>query len=260
MNRIGLRRVVAWHLGLWFGIQVAMAGESAQELALLDVAGQQRMLSQAIAKDYFYLVRGLRKERVARQLKSSIETFIHNNQLLKKRVKDPEARDLLAYMQMAVQDLATLASQPFTPENGLQVLDQSEAILEGSQAIVERLEKSMGKRKSKIVDLAGRQRMLAQRIAKLYMAYQVGLHEQALLDDLKKTVADFEHAHATLVKARATTPEIAKRLQRVYRLWQAVVRFYRDVDKVGLPVIVLTTTDRLTQEMDEIVKLYDQGR
>ncbi len=258
MNRIGLRRGMAWYLGLVFWVQVAVA-EKAGELALLDVAGQQRMLSQQIAKDYFYLARGVRKAHVERQLKSGVETFLKNHQTLLKRVKDPEARALLDYLGMAVQDLAALARQPFTPDNGLQVLDQSEAILEGSQAIVERLEKAAGRRKTRLVDLAGRQRMLAQRIAKLYMAYQAGLHDKALVESLNKAVDAFEKTHATLVKARATTPAIAGRLAHVQRLWQAVVHFYRDVDKAALPVIVLTTTDRLTKEMDEIVKLYEQA-
>ncbi len=258
MNRIELRRGVAWYLGLLVWVQIAVA-EKNGELELIDVAGQQRMLSQQIAKDYFYLARGVRKARVARQLKSGVETFLKNHQTLLKRVKDPEIRALLDYLGMAVQDLAALARQPFTPENGLQVLDQSEAILEGSEMIVQKLEQAVGLRKTKLVNLAGRQRMLAQRIAKLYMAYQAGLSDKALVESLNKAVDAFEKAHATLVKSRATTPAIAGRLAHVQRLWQAVVRFYRNVDKVGLPVIVLTTTDRLTQEMDEIVKLYEQA-
>ncbi len=224
--------------------------------ALIDIAGKQRMLSQKIAKAYFFYGQGIRKDKTRKQLFDSIKEFNRNYETIRKSVDNPGVQDMLVYIGMAKDELAALAKQPYSKENAALVLDYSETMLEGSQDIVSRLEEMSKLKKEAIVNLAGRQRMLTQRIAKYYIAYQAGFRDHNTVEQLKRAVKEFEEAHAALRKARQNTPEINKELANVERLWKVVAKFYKDVERGGLPVIVLATTDDIMDTMNRITHQY----
>ncbi len=223
---------------------------------LIDIAGKQRMLSQKIAKAYFFYGQGIRADKTRKQLFDSINEFDRNFKIIRKSVDNQGVQDMLVYIEMAKDELATLAKQPYSKENASLVLDYSETMLEGSQDIVSRLEDMSKLKKEAIVDLAGRQRMLTQRIAKYYIAYQAGFRDHNTVEQLKKAVKEFEDAHATLRKAKLNTPEIKAELVKVDRLWKVVAKFYKDVERGGLPVIVLATTDNIMTTMNTITHQY----
>ncbi len=235
----------------------AFARPAQGELAtLVDIAGQQRMLSQKIAKAYFFHGLGVRPDKTRRQLTESLEAFNRNFERLKRSVKDDRVQEMLAFLELAKEELSALVMKPYSRENAALVLDYSETLLEGSQDIVKRLEERSRLKKEAIVDLAGRQRMLAQRIAKLYIAYQAGFRDPETAGALRSAVEEFEQAHERLRKSSLNTPEIDALYAKVEKLWNAVARFYKDVERGGLPVIVLTTTDRIMENMDTITHQY----
>jgi hypothetical protein len=224
--------------------------------SLIDIAGKQRMLSQKIAKAYFFYGKGIRKDKTHKQLLDSIREFDRNFEIIRKSTDNPSIQDMLVYIEMAKNELAQLAKQPYTKENAALVLDYSETMLEASQDIVARLEDESKLKKEAIVNLAGRQRMLTQRIAKYYIAYQAGFHDHNTVEQLKTAVKEFEQAHAALIKAKRNTPQITAELKKVQKLWHVVAKFYKDVERGGLPVIVLATTDNIMASMNQITRQY----
>ncbi len=239
----------------------ALAGKPAsggdENLAkLIDIAGKQRMLSQKIAKAYFFYGKGIRPDKTRKQLFDSIREFNRNFEFIKKATHNPAIQDMLAYIEMAKDELSQLVKQPYSKENASLVLDYSETLLEGSQDIVSRLEEESKLKKEAIVDLAGRQRMLTQRIAKYYIAYQAGFHDHNTVEQLNKAVREFEQAHAVLVRAKRNTPQIKTELKKVEKLWRVVAKFYKDVERGGLPVIVLATTDNIMDSMNRVTHMY----
>ncbi len=245
---------------LWGVVSVANAkavsSEEKQLAHLIDVAGKQRMLSQKIAKAYFFYGQGIRPDKTRKQLFSSIKEFNDNFDLLKNEIKLQGVQDMLVYIDMAKTELADLAKQPYSRDNASLVLDYSETMLEGSQDIVNRLENQSKLKKEAIVNLAGRQRMLTQRIAKYYIAYQAGFKDHNTIEQLKKAVTEFEQAQRTLLHAKRNTPRIKAELGKVQKLWNVVAKFYKDVERGGLPVIVLATTDNIMATMNSITHQY----
>ena len=75
---------------------------------------------------------------------------------------------------------------------------------------------------AEVVNIAGKQRMLSQRIAKEVLFYQLGMEKKSTITT---TMNQFEKTHQELLNgdktvAKIITPEITKQMQRVDKLWQ----------------------------------------
>jgi len=223
---------------------------------LIDVAGKQRMLSQRIAKDYLYVGKKVAVSKASKQMKKSLNELVSAHKVLVDSINDPEIKNLLSFVELSIEDFKATANEPFNLDNAQLIIDLSESMLEGSQYVVNSLKEKVKEKESAIVGKAGKQRMLAQRIAKYYIAYQAGIKDKNTIDQMKAAVAEFSEAHKTLMANTSNTPEINRQLNEIDRLWKIVYKFYLNIEKGGLPLIVFNTTDDITKKMNKITALY----
>lgn len=248
---------------LFFGVSFAKSTEPSSDpvvvsdtVKLIDIAGRQRMLSQRIAKDYLYLGNNVAPAKANKQLEKSLQELKDAHKLLVESINDEEIRNLLAFVQMSTEDFSATAKEKFNIDNAQLIIDLSESMLEGSQYVVDSLKKKVKIKESVIVGQSGKQRMLSQRIAKYYIAYQSGIQDKNTVDQMKEAVKAFRQSHKSLMENSANTPEINRKLNKIDRLWKIVNKFYLNIEKGGLPLIVFNTTDDITKKMNIITKLY----
>lgn len=228
----------------------------ADTLKLVDIAGRQRMLSQRMAKDYMYVGNKVAVSNAKRQLQASFKEFKAAHEKLTNSINNEEIKNLLSFVQMSMEDFEVMINEPFSTDNAQLVLDLSESLLEGSQYVVSSLREFLNIKASKIVDISGRQRMLSQRIAKYYIAYQSGIRDKNTVDQMNATVQLFEESHKLLMSNKENTPEVNRKLNEINKLWKIVNKFYLNIEKGGLPHIVFSTTDKITGKMNKVTKLY----
>ena len=253
-------------IGLLINSSLAAAQEKAEPTAavvtnntnteILNLAGKQRMLSQRIAKNYFYKGMGVNTSKSSKQLKESIAIFNKTLVKLDNQVHNKKIKKMIMFVSMSNDDFGTMSSEKYSLENGTIILDLSESMLEGSQYIVNGLKESSKKQSSALVDLAGRQRMLSQRIAKYYISYQAGIKDKNSIVQMNNAVKEFSQAHQKLMNNKTNSAEINAALQKVNKLWKIVYDFYLDIEEGGLPVIVYNTTDNIMKEMNKITNMY----
>ena len=239
-----------------FSFSNLFAQKESSKTELINIAAKQRMLSQCIAKDYLYIQNNFALSKTAKELQSSLKIFFESHKVLVHSIHNKKIQNILKIVEINSNDFNITMHQTFTLENAQVILDLSEAMLEGSQYVVESLKKSIKVEESKIIEIAGKERMLAQRIAKFYIAYQIGIKDENIVKSIKSTVLEFHKNLDLLLNNRNNTPLIKKKLNEVNKLWKIVDKFYNDIEKGGLPLIVFHTTDKITQKMNEITQLY----
>jgi len=236
--------------------QSIVAEKQSNALELINLAGQQRMLSQRISKDYLYKGGEIAVSKAERQLNRTLKESLQAHSKLKDSITDPKIINLLGFVEMNNQDIVLKTKESFTIDNAQYVLDLSESMLEGNEFVMSSLKKSSGLDASKLIDMSARQAMLSQRIAKYYIAYQLGIKDKNTINQMNKAVKLFADSHKALLANQTNTPEINGKLKKIDRLWGVVYKFYLDIETGGLPLIVFNTTDDITKKMDEVTALY----
>ena len=225
---------------------------------LMDIAGKQRMLSQRIAKDYIYVGKKIATSKADKELKASLNEFLKIHNELTMLITDSEIKNLLDFVALSSNELKEIANKDFTLDNAQLILDLTESMLEGNQYIVDSLKEVHKLKESNLLEKAAKERMLSQRIAKYYIAYQSGIKDENTVNSMKDTVKQFSENLDLLLKNKNNSVEINKKLKDIDKLWKIVHKFYNNIEKGGLPLIVFNTTDNITKKMDEVTKLYIQ--
>ncbi|MDB5955028.1 ANTAR domain-containing protein [Ramlibacter sp.] len=217
-------------------IAAARTGEA------INRAGQQRMLSQRLVKLYALAASRTEAAAVAVLTNESVQRVEENLGFLERELSAATYGDLIAAARTGWQALRlALEARPPAPDPAaLDVL--AEAVLVQADALVLALQASGLAPQVGVVNVAGRQRMLAQRMAKLAL---LGAGEAALAE----CAGAFEEGMARLRAAPLSTPEIRALLERGEAAWQelraAVARTAR-VKLAAASEELLEVFDRLT--------------
>ena len=225
----------------------------------INKAGRQRMLSQRMAKAYFQIGLEIDVDRSKRLLETSIALFDKQLSELKAFAPTPEIKETYAKMDKAWASYKDVLSGTPNQNGGKKVLALSEEVLTIAQAGTVQLEKHLGTTAGRLVNVSGRQRMLSQRMAKFYQATAWGLADASTPTELGKARKDFTDALVELSAAPSNTPQIKDGLALVKQQWiffdSALLRPGQDKKSQAA---VATTSERILEEMEVIVGLYEK--
>ena len=256
----GWRRIAAvLVLAAWAGVASAQITDIH---SAINKAGRQRMLSQRMAKAYFQLGQAVDVERSQRVLDSSIALFDRQLVELKNYAPIPEIRDTYLSLQqswLAYKDALVGATPSKT--GGKTVLALSEDVLKLAHQGTGQLEKHAGSNTGRLVNIAGRQRMLSQRMAKFYQAIGWGVGDGVSSGELEKARKEFIAAHEELRKAGGESGPLKESLERVGRQW---IFFDAALGQRGgdrrsyFATDVAAASELILQEMETAVGLFEK--
>ncbi len=203
--------------------------QSAHFAEALNRAGQLRMLSQRLVKLHLLRLRGGKTRPRPALLAESVERVDANLVWLLKGLSQADFGEWLAALSTAWDTLKTaLAAKPVAAD-GVASLRQIDALAEQLLQEAERLTASLQASGSvaslAVLNLAGRQRMLSQRFAKLALMELAGLPRGAQHSDdpMAMVQADFEQALARLTSMPLVTPAIQQTLGEANQTWQELL-------------------------------------
>lgn len=254
----GLLRNAAMHANLRLGEVSRSVLEAAQWAEAINRAGQLRMLSQRLARLAAQDLAGIDARRARVLRKESVQRVQSNLDYLDGLALDARAAQALAGVRSAWRGMAAALGERLAVD-GLADLDQrADALLRSAESLADALEASGARRALRIVNICGRQRMRAQRVAKDALLASV-LGQGAAQARLAPTMDEFESALVELEQAPLSTGEIRATLAQARDEWLLLLGGVRNADSGEGRMALVRASEALLLRFDQLTDAYEHS-
>ncbi|KNZ33720.1 MAG: hypothetical protein AD742_04660 [Methylibium sp. NZG] len=227
----------------------------------INKAGRQRMLSQRMAKCYLALGQNVLSDAADKTLAASMALFDRQLVELKAFAPTPEVKATYQSLESEWSEYkARLVGSSPAKAGAEPVLVQAGKVLALANQGTVQLEAVSGRPVGRLVNIAGRQRMLSQRMAAFYLSAGWGVQGANSMAELNKAKDEFVKASDVLKLAPEATDAIRTELALAdsqFVFFDAALRALRPGGgDVQAMTNVFTTSERILQVMDNVTGLY----
>ncbi len=248
---------------------------------IINLAGKQRMLTQKMTKLVLLISLDMQTDQNIQELKNSAKLFTKTlNGLLDgdKSLNLPKTVDadirsfikkvLNSWIEFDRKIQNIIKNGSVNPKDLDYIVNNNMNLLKISDKLV-KLFKSKTKQtfleraRANIIDIAGRQRMLIQKMTKEKLFVLMNIDPDNSIHNLKKTVLLFDNSLKALIngdkKLKIVKPnnqQIKKELQKVFKMWQNVKPLYLK-DELTLKELnqIISQNPKLVKQMNKVVAL-----
>jgi hypothetical protein len=191
----------------------------------LNRAGQLRMLSQRLVKHWLLRLSGVQATRHQALQADSVQRIDANLALLGKNLSQSTFGDLLKPVVDTWKRLKKALTAEPAPEQLAAIDALAEQLLQHAERLTASLESAGSVAPLRMLNMAGRQRMLSQRFAKLALlgALETGEPLQQRRAEMEAVRQGFEQGLAYLNGLPLSTPDIRRTLEDATEGWQALL-------------------------------------
>jgi hypothetical protein len=227
----------------------------------INKAGRQRMLSQRMAKAWLAIGLGLEVPRAQRILGDSMALFDRQFVELKAYAPTPEIRATYVALEAlwAEYKAALVGVAPGRPATAALVALETRVLKLAHQGTTQ-LEKHSGKSVGRLVNIAGRERMLSQRMAKFYLVQSWRAPVPEAAKEMSEARSEFVQALKILRDAPEATPAIRQELDLADQQWvffdNALQRGVDATNSLERAADVFSSSENILQVMDRVTGQY----
>lgn len=225
----------------------------------VDIAGKQRMYTQRMLKDYAMIGMNNTFGNPSDDLERTIADFgDHLKSLIGYAKSDATKQKLDKIEELWVPVKEILLAAP-SKESVVKLQRNLETLLNASNAATKSFAEDSGGESGKIVNTAGRQRMLSQRMASLYMLKVWGTDDPEFKRKLTDTMRSFKEAMGILEGSSLNTDEIKKFLSKTKRAFVFFEMMNRPKAKF-IPTLLYRKSNVILENMNKATNAYASAK
>jgi hypothetical protein len=248
-------------LRIWWGLVLALfaAGVHASDAEAVNLAGQQRMLSQRIVKSWCQIGLNVQPTVSRRQLDESIRRFEANLKTLDGTALGAEARGAVRGLRAAWTPLRTTALGKVRQSDAALLDTRAENVLMAAERLTRVLQDQSGVPISRWVNLSGRQRMLSQRLVKSYMLRQWRVDNARLREDMESVQNEFSGALTSMQQRADNNAPLREELDKLALQWEWLRTALATEGAESFRLILAEGGDAILELADRVTLLYQQS-
>lgn len=226
---------------------------------IVNAAAEQRMLSQRLAKAYVQLGLEVLPASALEQFRDSILRFELNlDRIRPVAALVPASAPAFERLAKEWRALRAAVDVAVTRESALQASRQSVRVLDAAEALTQVLAQAGGAQASRL-SLAGRQRMLSQRLAKAYLLYTSGNAAEQSRREMEQAMSEFAAGLSALAVNAASEHGEKAEIEEIGLQWEWLRTALEAEGAVSYRLIVVEASDSILAASDRLVQLYMQG-
>ena len=222
---------------------------------IINIAGKQRMLTQKMLKTYAMVGMNNKFGNPTLSLQNSIKEFDNGIKSLSNFTKDKKLKNELAISKK----LWSKAKKSLKGKPSIKIVKTLQSnlskLLLSSDKITNLLIEKTKAKSSKIINIAGKQRMYSQQLASLYMLKVWGVDDKKFDDKMQTTMSNFKQALDKLEKYPKNTDTINKLLKNSRKTFLFFDIMSKSKSKF-IPSLIYKKSLDILEDMEKIVLLY----
>jgi nitrate/nitrite-specific signal transduction histidine kinase len=221
----------------------------------VNIAGKQRMFTQRMLKDYAMVGMGNTFGKPESDLKKTMADFNDHLIALKQYTKSEETKKSLERVEVLWQSIQKVLNEPPSLERAVVLQEELEKLLKASDDATKLFAAESGNVSGEMVNIAGRQRMLSQRMASLYMLKVWGVEDPKFKTKLDDTLRLFKTSLEKLEGSPLNSDESKALLAKVKRSFVFFEMMNRSSSKF-VPTLIYKKSNDILKNMNTVTQMY----
>ena len=222
----------------------------------VNTAGKQRMITQRLLKDYTLIGMNNTYGNPKEDLQKMVALFDNSLNELTSYVKDAESRSSLKKVSALWKPTKKKLLATPTKKQAIVLEKELESLLHATDESTQLITKASHSKGAEIVNISGRQRMLSQRMASLYMLKVWEINDADTDKKLTQAMSEYETAQKKLLQTQLNTPETEKLLKdaaKAYRFFQVMGK---SNSRKFVPSLINRSANNILKAMHQATVLY----
>ncbi len=240
-------------------VSILLTSASAIEITspthAVDIAGKQRMFTQRMLNDYAMVGMGNTFGKPGEDLKKISADFQDHMESLAAYTKSDEVKKSIEKVEVLWTPLKQTLSETPSKEKVEKLQVDLDALLKAADDTTKLFARESGKASGETVNKAGRQRMLSQRMASLYMLKVWEVDDPQFKTKLDDAMKLFKTSLAELEKSSLNTDEIKTLLAKVKRSFMFFEMMSKSKSKF-VPTLIYKKSNDILVNMNSATQKY----
>ena len=221
----------------------------------VNISGKQRMFIQKMLKDYAMIGMNNTFGNPKEDLMNVIKEFEDHKKLLISFMLDNNININTKKIEPLWKDIKSILISKAEKSKALLLQEKLNKLLNKADEVTKLLATKSNKSSGEIINISGRQRMLSQQMASLYMLKVWGVGDNKFTDKLYETMKAFTKSHNILKNSTLNSDKIDTLLISVDKSFMFFKMMAKSKSKF-IPSLIYKKSNDILKDMNSVTELY----